>query len=162
VVSSREQIIYQIRQWLSDETKQQNWIIKFNDADPVYYCTFRLVNKDNIMYCIICLEKDFDRVVIMNELTFSKPDEINYKLTLEKASFWIDLRINLIQLGIGIQPIPDVENMNRLRLHKLIYFDGWSRDNFMHSVYTIMDATEMTDLLFKKFTIDINEKMKDN
>jgi hypothetical protein len=96
----------------------------------------------------------------MNDVKFSQPDGINYKLTSEKGRYRIDLKINLMQLGVDIQAIPSVEDLDSIQVRKLIYFDGWSRDNFTNSLFAIFDASEMADLLFKKFTMDMNEKMR--
>lgn len=96
----------------------------------------------------------------MNDIIFSKQDGINYKLSKEKSRYWIDLKISLMNLGIDVQAIPDVESMEKIQVRKLIYFDGWSRDRFMRDLFTIMDASELPELLFRDYSDYMNKKIQ--
>lgn len=42
----------------------------------------------------------------MNDIEFSNYDEINYKLSTEKGKYWIELKINLMHLGVNVKAIP--------------------------------------------------------
>ena len=96
----------------------------------------------------------------MNYISFSKQDGINYKLSKEKSRYWIDLKISVMNLGIYVHAIPDVESMEKIQIRKLIYFDGWSRDRFMTEVFTILDASELPELIFKDYSDYMNEKIQ--
>ena len=39
-------------------------------------------------------------MTVMNNITFSKQDGTNYKLSREKGKYWIDLKLQLLNLGI--------------------------------------------------------------
>ena len=78
---------------------------------------------------------------------------------LEKEKFWYDVRLRLIPLRVGILTIPDVDNIEEIQLQKTIYFDGWSRDRLMNDFFIMMDASELVELLFRKFYNYMRDKV---
>jgi hypothetical protein len=156
----RDEITEQINKWLVEETEQQEWKIAINYDDPHYYYCYRIVNDTDTILCTICIEKNIDRVIIMNEITFSRQDGTNYKLSREKGKYWIDLKLQLLNLGIDVKAIPDVERLETIQLRKVIYFDGWSRDRFMNDVLNIIDSSEIPELIFRNYSNYMNEKIQ--
>ena len=88
----------------------------------------------------------------MNNITFSKQDGTNYKLSREKGKYWIDLKLQLLNLGIDVKAIPNVERVETIQLRKVIYFDGWSRDRFVNDVPNIIDSSEIPELIFRNYS----------
>ena len=156
----REEIKKQIQTWLLEECDLQKWKIGFYENDHYYYYCYKIISEENIDICTICIEKNIERVILMNDISFSKQDGINYKLSKEKSRYWIDLKISVMNLGIYVHAIPDVESMEKIQIRKIIYFDGWSRDRFMTEVFTIMDASELPELIFRDYSDYINEKIQ--
>ena len=156
----RDEIKKQIQAWLLEESELQKWKIGFIKDEDYYYSCYKILDKKDIDICTICIEKNIDRVILMNEISFSKQDGINYKLSKEKERYWIDLKISLMNLRVDVQAIPDVESMEKMQVRKLIYFDGWSRDRFMNDLLTIMDASELPELIFRDYSDYMNEKIQ--
>ena len=156
----REEIKEQIQTWLLEESELQKWKIGFYENDHYYYYCYKIISEEDIDICTICIEKNIERVILMNDISFSKQDGINYKLSKEKSRYWIDLKISIMNLGIYVHAIPDVESMEKIQIRKIIYFDGWSRDGFMTEVFTIMDASELPELIFKDYSDYMNEKIQ--
>ena len=98
----------------------------------------------------------------MNNITFSKQDGTNYRLSREKGKYWIDLKLQLLNLGIDVKAIPDVERLETIQLRKVIYFDGWSRDRFVNDVRNIIDSSEIPELIFRNYSNYMNEKIQKN
>lgn len=165
----RQEIKEQIDTWLREENKEKDWEIKQEKMNEYYYsCTLTKIidqiiegeiQKTEAGLCTICIDKDIERVILFTIIKFSKSDSTNYKLSLEKTEFWFDLRLQLIPLGVGINPIPDIDNIEKIQLTKIIYFDGWSRDRFMNDILIMMDATEIVEILFKKFSNYMHDKI---
>jgi hypothetical protein len=99
-------------------------------------------------------------VIVMNNITFSKQDGTNYKLSREKGKYWIDLKLQLLNLGIDVKAISDVERLETIQLRKVIYFDGWSRDRFVNDVRNIIDSSEIPELIFRNYSNYMNEKIQ--
>ena len=156
----REEITEQVKTWLSKEIEQQEWKIAINDDDPSYYYCYSIVNESDIILFTICIEKKIDRVIVMNNITFSKQDGTNYKLSREKGKYWIDLKLQLLNLGIDVKAIHDVERLETIQLRKVIYFDGWSRDRFVNDVRNIIDSSEIPELIFRNYSNYMNEKIQ--
>jgi hypothetical protein len=169
---NREEIKEQIKTWLAEEIKTQDWKIIHNEDDPYYYywCTItrtrtviqkieKQIEKIEISLCTACIEKDIERVILFNNIKFSKSDSTNYKLSLEKEKFWYDVRLRLMPLRVNINAIPDIENIEQIELRKIIYFDGWSRDRFMNDFFTMIDAAELVELLFIRFSNYMKDKV---
>lgn len=104
----RDGITDQIKTWLLEESEQQEWKIAINDDDPHYYHCYGIINEKNTILCTICIEKNIDRVIVMNDITFSKQDGTNYKLSREKGKYWIDLKLQLLNLGIDVKRLTNV------------------------------------------------------
>ena len=156
----REEITEQVKTWLSKETEQQEWKIAINDDDQSYYYCYSIVNESDTILFTICIEKKIDRVIVMNNITFSKQDGTNYKLSREKGKYWIDLKLQLLNLGIDVKAIPDVERVETIQLRKVIYFDGCSRDRFVNDVRNIIDSSEIPELIFRNYSNYMNEKIQ--
>jgi len=156
----RDEIKEQIQTWLLEESELQKWKIGFIEDENYYYYCYKILNVNYIDICTICIEKNIDRVILMNDITFSKQDGINYKLSSEKGKYWIDLKINIMNLGVYLQAIPNVESMEKMQVRKFIYFDAWSRDRFMTDLITIMDASELPELIFRDYSDYMNEKIQ--
>ena len=127
---NREEIKEQIKIWLTEETKTQDWNLKQHENDHYYYycCTItriihpkieEKIEKIEISLCTACIDKDVERVILLNLIKFSKSDSTNYKLSLEKEKFWYDVRLRLMPLGVGIQATPDIENIEQIQLATL-------------------------------------------
>jgi hypothetical protein len=157
---NREEIKEQLQTWLLEESELQKWKIGFSENENYYYYCYKILSKNNIDICTICIEKNIERIILMNDIIFSKEDGINYKLSKEKSRYWIDLKISLMNLGIDVQATPDVESMEKIEVRKFIYFDGWSRDRFMRDLFTIMDASGLPELLFRDYSDYMNEKIQ--
>ena len=168
---NREEIKEQIKTWFVEETKMQHWKIVHNENDLnyYYYCTItKIINqvieekieKIESGLCTICIDKDVERVILFTNIKFSKSDSTNYKLSLEKEKFWNDVRLRLMPLRVGIYAIPDIDNIEQLQLRKIIYFDGWSRDRVMNDFFTMIDAAELVELLFRKFSNYMSDKVR--
>lgn len=168
---NREEIKEQIKIWLTEEIKTQDWKIIHQENEPYYYycCTITKIihqkieektEKIEISLSTTCIDKDIERVILFNLIKFSKSDSTNYKLSLEKEKFWNDVRLRIMSLGVGIHAIPDIENIEQIQLRKIIYFDGWSRDRFMNDFFTMMDAAELVELLFRKFSNYMSDKIR--
>jgi hypothetical protein len=97
----KDEVKNQILEWLS---KEGNWNIQVN-PDPNYYFLC-LVKMSERMGCNVCIEKHIDRVNVIASGKFSETDAINYKLSPKdkKDKFWIDLKMNLVHLGVNVDP----------------------------------------------------------
>lgn len=166
----KEEIKEQITTWLTEETKTQPWKI-YHENDPYYHYVFNItkiidqiiegkIEKIEVLFCTICIDKDVERVILLTNIKFSKKNGTNYKLSPEKGRYWSDLRLSIMPLGVGINAIPNIENLEVIQLRKIIYFDGWSRDRFMNDIFTLIDAAELVELLFRKFSNYMREKMQ--
>jgi hypothetical protein len=156
----REEITEQVKTWLSKETEQQEWKFAINDDDPSYYYCYSIVKESDTILFTICIEKKIDRVIVMNNITFSRQDGTNYKLSREKGKYWIDLKLQLLNLGIDVKAIPDVERVETIQLRKVIYFEGCSRDRFVNDVRNIIDSSEIPELIFRNYSNYMNEKIQ--
>ena len=157
---TKEQVRDQVLKWLSEVSIEQEWTIRSNDEDPYYYFVVGVIDKNRIIRFKVCIERIIERIIIMNNVEFAKPNGIDYRLTPEKGRYWIDLRIHSMQLGIDVQAIPDVENMKGIQVRKMIYFDGLSQDKFMDGLLTILNSSDLADILFKRFSMDMQGKLK--
>ena len=108
---------------------------------------------DNIG-CNVCIEKDIDRVNIMATGKFSEEDAVNYKLSPKhkKEKFWIDLKMNLVHVGVNVEAIPNLEILDSIQIAKLIYFDRWSQDRLTNSMLKVSDSLELVQLIYRNFS----------
>ena len=70
------------------------------------------------------------------------------------------MKLQLLNLGIDVKAIPDVERLETIQLRKVIYFDGWSRDRFVNDVRNIIDSSEIPELIFRNYSNYMNEKIQ--
>ena len=82
----REEITEQVKTWLSKATEQQEWNTAVKDDDPSYYYCYSIVNESDTILFTICIEKKIDRVIVMNNITFSRQDGTNYNYREKKVS----------------------------------------------------------------------------
>jgi hypothetical protein len=150
----KDEVKEQILKWLSQE---QDWKVEVS-TDPYYYFTC-LVRLSESMGCNICIENHIERVNVIGNAMLSQSDRINYKLSAEKDEFWIDLRMNLIHVGINVAAIPGIESLESIQLTKPIYFDGLSQDKFIDVILRVTDALELAELIFRNFSDAMSQQL---
>lgn len=72
----------------------------------------------------------------------SLSDSIKYKLAPKnkKDDFWIDLKMKLVLVGVNVNPMPNIENLQSIQIAKLIYFDRWSQDRLINTMLKVAEA----------------------
>ena len=91
---------------------------------------------------------------------FSESDAIRYKLAPKnkKDDFWVDLKMNLVNVGVNVDPKPDIENLQSIQIAKLIYFDRWSQDRLINTMLRVTEALELTELIFRNFSEKMSQQ----
>lgn len=144
-MSTFEEIDTNIQRWMSEES---GWKF-FKVADSNYRGGYSLTIKNNNQIGVI-IEK-IDRITIQK--TFSLPSDIktSYSLSPHKYNFVQELKVYLMLLDVVLELTPSIEKLEKIDVAIVIYFDGFSRDKFIHSILKIADAIEMCIILWKKF-----------
>jgi hypothetical protein len=151
----KDEIKQQILQWIAQE---QDWKIEVSNDHYYYFaCLIRLGHD---MSCNVCIEQHIERVNIIANAKLSERDRLNYKLTPGREKFWIDLKMNLIHVGVNVTAFPEVENLESVQLAKTIYFDGWTQDKFIDTILKVTDALEMTELIFRNFSDTMTHRLQ--
>jgi hypothetical protein len=154
--SKREEIKKQVLDWLSQE---KDWKIEINSEEEEHYYYFSCkVELKKGMSCGVAIEKDVERVNIIVNGKFSENDVTSYKLSPSRRNFWIDLKVNLMLIGVNVTPNPNMEELESIRLAKPIYFDGWSHDKFIETILKVTDAVEMVQFTFHLFGETMNQQ----
>lgn len=145
----------QIIKWLS---KEKNWSFQ-EHPDLNYYFTCK-VKMSERMGCNVCIENDIERVDVIANGKFSESDAIRYKLAPKnkKDDFWVDLKMNLVNVGVNVDPKPDIENLQSIQIAKLIYFDRWSQDRLINTMLRVTEALELTELIFRNFSEKMSQQ----
>lgn len=152
----REEIKHQIIDWLSQE-KDWQILISTRDGEHYYYFSCRVqLTKD--MSCNVAIERDVDRVNVIANGKFTDDDVTSYKLSPSKGHFWIDLKVNLMHIGVNITPSPSVEELESIQLAKPIYFDGWSQDKLIEMILKVKDTLELVEFKFHLFAEAMNQQ----
>jgi hypothetical protein len=157
--SKREEIKQQMLNWLSQEKDWQVMVSKEYEERYNYYFFCRVIFSED-MNCSVAIEKDVERVNIMIDAPFVEDDASSYKLspTPDKGRFWLQMKITLAQIGVNVAPIPNVEQLARLQVNKPIYFDGWSHDKFIETLFKVADGIEVAELFFKSFAESMRQR----
>lgn len=149
----REQVKEQIIEWLNEE--QQDWQFRISKNEEVYYFS-SLVKLGETLGCNVCIDKNIDRVIVVSIAKLSEQDGKSYRLTPQRKKFWTDLKMKLVPIGVSVNALPDLDNLESIQLIKLIYFDAWSRDKLIESILKVADALELTQLVFNNFAESVS------
>jgi hypothetical protein len=157
--SKREEIKNQILDWLSQE-KDWQVVASKEEEEHYYYFSCRVeLTKD--MSCNVAIEKDVERVNIIANGKFSENDVTSHKLSPSRKNFWIDLKVNLIHMGVNVAVNPNVEQLDSIQLGKPIYFDGWSHDKFIETILKVTDALELVEFTFHLFAEAMSQQRQE-
>jgi hypothetical protein len=149
----REKIREDILDWL----KPEGWNIKILNQPNTYFTCFVSQSKDSGFFVII--ENVINRVDIMTKIRFSEEDREWYRLNEDKHKFWLELKPNLMHMGIMTLVTPDLDNLESVELSKTVYFDGLTQNEFFDAIFAVTDALALCNLIWRKFTDSINEQM---
>ncbi len=153
-----KEILKTIKEWLQDlkngtveelEIKEQNSVVlhvKFESDD----------NLDKKMiqfqYFVVFLY-DVDVFEISTHYYFDKSDSTGFKIMSreDKVSFANMLKIPLLTMNLGYLWIPDLIGFESLQISRPIYFDGFSKHNFMTTVDSVLHGYEIIASLYEEF-----------
>jgi hypothetical protein len=141
---TREQIEFNILKWFDEE----NWSYTIFENPAVYFQC--ILNRKDHSYNIV-IEKDKDRIDLIKDIELPLEFQKSYKLSKDKYKFWTDLKVNLMQMEIGTNVSPSLEELETLRLSIVIYFDAFTQDKFMGAAVKFDDAIGLCDIMWKKF-----------
>jgi hypothetical protein len=98
-------------------------------------------------------EKGIDRITIHYLSTMHPELQNSYKLSPKehKHEFWYDLKVKLLLLDVGIMAIPNVDELHKVDILHMIYFDAFSRDRFIRSAIRVIDAAAIFHYVWKIF-----------
>ena len=155
-MTEREEIDNKLAKWLELEGWQ---VQKLNE--PNYYSLYKVTQSEN-SGCMVGIEKVIDRVNILARVSFGEDERKIYLLSPDKLKFWIELKINLMLLGIGtqIEPLNDPTRLKSIQLISVIYFDGLTHDKFIDNVNKLSDALGLCNIIWKKFIDSVAENQK--
>ena len=57
-----------------------------------------------------------------------------------------------MQMGVSTDLYPSFEELESINISNFIYFDGFSRNKFIHEIYKLADAMDLIFIMWKKFT----------
>ena len=143
---TRDQVSDKIREWL----KAEKWkLSEFRDAN--FQLAFKIIiSSGREIY--VGLEKSVERVTIQNTLLTPPDVKKIYRLSPNKYNFLNELKVYLIQMGVSTEMYPSFEELESINIANFIYFDGFSRNNLIHEIYKLADATDIVMIMWKKFT----------
>jgi hypothetical protein len=147
--SKREEIKHQIVGWLAQE-KDWRVVISTSEEERYYYFSCK-VDLPGGLGCNVAIERDVERVNIIANGVFSENDVTSYKLNPSRKNFWIDLKVNLMHIGVNVHANPSVEELVSIQLSKPIYFDGWSHDKLIEAILKVTDGLELVEFTFHLF-----------
>ena len=140
-----EKIEKDIKLWLEEE----KWIIedvkRFNQNIIDYIIT--LTNNQKLD---LIIDRDFDRIIIKRSFNLSNEFQTN-KLTSFKDDFLSELKIFLMVMDIYIQIDPTSANSESINIMYYLYFDGFSKNKFIHSMYKMEEIIDLCINMQKKF-----------
>lgn len=128
--------------------KEEKWKIE-DIKDPNYQILYRVTNGPNIIF--IGIENDIERVSLHCSANMTTDAQGSYKLTFNKYDFWYGLKINLMLMGINTIALPNIEKPQIIDLFKWIYFDGFTRDNFINSIIKVIDGMGLCRYMWEQF-----------
>lgn len=144
-LSTFQEIDSHIQRWMSEE----RWI--FSKIDNHTYRKGYAVSLKDKKEIGVIIEK-IDCINIQKIFLISSDAQTSYKLSPTKYEFLYDLKIHLMLMGVIAEFLPSYEKLEAIDIYEKIYFDGFSRDRFIHSVLKIADAMELCAILWKEFT----------
>ncbi len=94
--------------------------------------------------------QSIDQIIIQAGIQISEPDRqrIASLPPQERTSFLWDLRFSLLQTGTEFSGIDD--NPQLIQLNQRIYFDGLTKDEFLHRVCHVRDAVTLVQWMFAR------------
>jgi len=147
----RIKIIKKIQDWLRPE----GWVVEIINQ-PNYEFAIQVKQNVNSGFFVL-VQKYVDRVIILTRIGFSIEDRNSYKLSKNKKQFWLNLKTNLILLGVMTKITPDLDNLETIELNRVIYFDGMdSKDKFFENITKVTDALALCNLAFEQFKSSIS------
>ena len=90
---------------------------------------------------------------------FDKSDLTGFKLLSQedKISF-ANMLIPLLTMNLGYMWVPDLISFESLQISKKIYFDGFSKHNFMSTVDSVLHGYEIIASLYEQFRNSISKR----
>jgi hypothetical protein len=143
---TREEVISKIHEWL----RAEKWkLSEFSDSN--FQLAYKIVlSSGKEIY--LGLEKSVDRITIQNTLPLPPDIKIIYELSPNKSKFLNELKVHLMQMEVSTEIYPSFEKLESINLANFIYFDGFSRNNLIHEIHKLADATDLVFIMWKKFT----------
>ena len=91
---------------------------------------------------------------------FDKSDSTGFKIMSreDKVSFANMLKIPLLTMNLGYLWIPDLIGFESLQISRPIYFDGFSKHNFMTTVDSVLHGYEIIASLYEEFRNSVSKR----
>lgn len=123
-----------VRMWLTEE----NMIEKSVDEVKTAW-NFHCKLNGRMPFAVYQVLSSVNRVVVAAEMRLSDIDKKNLTSLGDKGrrEFLWDLQFGLLQTGCFFDTIPNVENLERLRFSKHIFYDGLSKQNLMDTIFLV-------------------------
>jgi hypothetical protein len=125
------------------------WRVQPNRADGHYYFVWNV--EAGRIPATVCIERDVVRVNIICNGSFDESDKTAYKLTLDKHLFWSNLKMHTFPMGVIVNVLPNVEELENVQFIKMIYFDALTQDNLINTIIRVIDALEIGGFAFRRF-----------
>ena len=132
-----------ILRWLEEEKWE---LIKFENPDFDFAYKITLTNKNEVA---IGLEKTTDRITIQKSITLPPDAQTSYKISGNKYNYAYQLSAYLMIMDIATSMHPNYEELQSIDLLAYVYFDGFSRDKLIHSIYKLGNAITLCGLFWK-------------
>jgi hypothetical protein len=138
----KKEVIEKIKKWLSEESFQ------FKEIQSAY-AEFQ-IDLQNPNLSIILNSNKTDSLDFATYSSFSEEDKKAFaalKNKDKKIEILLDLQRSLIEINVGYQLIPDMENLETVMMNKKIYFDGLTKDRFIDTIGTIQRGIFLMSLV---------------
>jgi hypothetical protein len=153
----REEVKKNISTCLSQGTQ---WRVQPNRADGHYYFVWNV--EAGRIPATVCIESDVVRVNIICNGSFDESDKTAYKLTLDKHLFWSNLKMHTFPMGVIVNALPNVEELENVQFIKMIYFDALTQDNLINTIIRVIDALEIGGFAFRRFIESLERRRQDS
>ncbi|MGZ5511405.1 MAG: DUF2299 family protein [Nitrososphaeraceae archaeon] len=70
----------------------------------------------------------------------------------EKFNILWDLERSLIEINVGHILLPNHQNLDKIEIYKKIYFDGFSKDKFMDTIFALQRGIKLVELMLLQLT----------
>ena len=141
-MSSFEEIDNNIQKWLSEE----KW--PFYEVIDSSFRKGYIVDLGKNIGVII---DHIDRITIQHKFILDEDMKTSYRLSSSREMFFYDLRIRLMVLEVNTKLSTSIDEFDGVDIRKYIYFDGFSRDVVMNSIFKIFDAVNLVGILWNMF-----------